>query len=425
MIKKSLFFLTLTLVAFLSIVRIGSKNGGAQSGTAEPEYSVDFEGGRAANFSYRDDGTIKFSIPEGPGGGEYLWFYFKVSNCGQEPLEFMIENAHGAHQTGRRWNITRPVFSADGRIWVRAQESSYGNAFGPASKLASKLGLISPPVFRFLSPIIADTLWVAYSYPYTESHLNSFLETIEDSEDVATTILGKSEEGRDIVMVHITGDHLPDKNRKQSIWIVGREHPGETPSSYICEGMIGALLGSASGSLLRDAFDFAIIPMLNVDGVEHGYYYHNARGVNIARDWLEPRSSEMRALRDGLIKDIRKRGIRLLINLHSANDPGKGHFFLVIPRDNLKYEDAEFEKRLLQAADKRHPELQGRSTVNLRGRIGSTGNASVLYHDFGLYSFYIESNYSLGADDSTVTQKSLREVGGALIEALAEVLVSE
>lgn len=419
MFKGILFFISICLLSSLLMIVISCERNSTQTTGAEPKWSTDFEAGAAADIHYRKDGSIGFSIPKDPGGSQYLWFYFKVFNCGKDPLEFVLENAVGAHQTGRRWNISRPVFSSDGRTWVHAEETSYFNAFG----LASKLGI--QPVFRFRSPIIADTLWVAYSYPYTSRDLKAFLEPIEDSQGVAISVLGKSEEGRDIAMVQITGDQLPEKNKKQSIWIVGREHPGETPSSYICEGIIGALLGSASGSLLRDAFDFAIIPMLNVDGVAHGYYYHNARGVNLARDWVEPKSSEARALRDALIKNIQKRGIRLLINLHSANDPKIGHFFLVIPWDNLKYEDAKFQKRLLQAADKRHPQLQGHSTTILRGRRGMTGNASALYRDFGLYSFYIESNYNRGADGSTVTSESLREAGAALVEALAEVLTSE
>lgn len=396
---------------------VSCENRPSHTAGAEPEWSTDFEAGAAVYLRYRKDGSIGFSIPEDPGGSQYLWFYFKVFNCGKDPLEFVLENAVGAHQTGRRWNITRPLFSADGRTWVHAEKTSYANAFG----LASKLGL--RPVFRFRSPIIADTLWVAYSYPYTSNDLKAFLETIKNSQGVAISVLGKSKEGRDIVRVQIAGDQLPDKEKKQSIWVVGREHPGETPVSYFCEGMIGALLHSAPGQQLRRVFDFTFVPMLNVDGVARGYYYHNAAGVNLSREWVEFKSTEARAVRNALTKDIQKRGARLLINLHSSNDPKKGHFFLVIPPDKLKRKDAEFQKRLLKASHKRHPQLQGRSTVSLYSLPGITGNA--LYRDFGLYSFYIESNYSRGVDGSTVTQESLREAGVALVETLAEVLMSE
>ncbi|HDH56984.1 MAG TPA: hypothetical protein ENF16_00065, partial [Bacteroidetes bacterium] len=83
------------------------------------EWSADFEQGRAANVHLRKDGAIGFSIPSEPGGDEYLWFFFKVAIKKQQKPEFVLENAAGAHQTGKRWKITKPFASTDGRNWIR------------------------------------------------------------------------------------------------------------------------------------------------------------------------------------------------------------------------------------------------------------------------------------------------------------------
>ena len=417
MFKKSLHFSHILLFVSVAMMVASCKNRSVYTNTTKFEWSTDFEAGAAENLHCRKDGSIGFSIPKDPGGNEYLWFYFKVSSDSKKPLEFVLENAESAHQTGWRWKISRPLFSTDGRTWIRAKETSYKDVFGLASKLGRR------PVFRFRSPITADTLWVAYSYPYTNSDLTAFLKTIENSQNVAISALGKSQEGREIVKVQIIEDQVLDKEKKPWIWFIGREHPGETPLSFVCEGIIGALLNSIVGDRLRENFDFTLIPMLNVDGVAHGYYYHNASGINLSTDWVEFKSGEVRVLRDALSADIQNRDVRLLINLHSANDPTKGHFFLIIPSDKLKDEDAKFQKRLLLAADKKHPQLQAHSTVHLRTMSGITGNA--LYRDFGLYNFYLESNYSAGADGSIVTPQSLREVGAALVEALSQALVPE
>jgi len=380
------------------------------------EWSADFEQGRAANVHLRKDGAIGFSIPSEPGGDEYLWFFFRVAMKNQQRAEFVLENAAGAHQTGKRWKITKPFASTDGRNWIRTTGISYAKESGLGN-------LLSPPVFRFQSPVSADTLWVAYFQPYTISDLESFLSGIEKYPGVVISILGRSEENRDIPLLRIANPEPAEGAEKQTIWVVCREHPGETPASFVCEGMIRALLDHPAGKRLRSAFSFAIVPMLNVDGVARGYYYHNARGVNLARDWVDFKSAEVRALRAALLENGRMDTPRLMLNLHSSNDPGKGHFFLIIPSDRLKPEDAEFQRTILEAGDRNHPQLQGHSTVKLLGLPGITGNA--LYRQYDLYSIYLESNYSRGADGSLVTVESLRAVGAALVQTLAEVLTPE
>jgi len=387
----------------------GCGKSGARS--ARLAFSTDFESGAAQNLHVRPDGSIAFSITPDPGGPEYLWFYFRVSGATEKPPEFVIENAAKAHQSGERWNITRPVFSADGITWLRAEKASYIREFS----LSQPLG---KPVFRFTSPIAAETLQVAYCYPYTRTTLDAFLGTI-GPRIAGISSIGKSEEQREIPCFRI-GAEAPEKAR---IWVICREHPGETPASFVLEGMAQALLDHPAGWRLMDHFSFTFVPMLNVDGVTRGYYYHNAKGVNLARDWVAFSSAEVRALKDALEPVARKGALQLVINLHSSNDPGKGHFFLEMPSSKLKKEDAERQRSLFDAADGNHPQLNGKSRVNLLDLPGITGNA--LYRDYGVYCLYLETNYSRGADGSIVTPRSLREVGLALTQALAEVFVPE
>lgn len=412
--SKAIWSLILLLVGF-STMFMHCKNKSAANPQTAPEWSTDFESGAGENFHYRKDGSIGFSIAQDPGGDQYLWFYFRIVNREKKQLKFTIENAAHAHQAGRRWNITRPVFSADGSTWVHADKFRYSDVTGIGSILGRN------PQFHFQSPIDAETLWVAYSYPYTNGDLAAFLKTIDHRKEVTISSIGKSEQGRDIIRIDITGD--TESNEKPRIWVIGREHPGETPQSFLCEGMISALLESAAGRELRTVFDFTFVPIVNPDGVALGHYYHNATSVNLSRDWEEFKSAEARAVRDALVNDIEENGVRLLINLHSSNDPTKGHYFLVIPEKYLNSEDAEFQKNILRAAAHKHPQLQGRATVSLYDFSDITGNA--MYHDFGLYNFYIESGYNRGADGSMVTQASLRQTGAALVEILAEVLFSQ
>ncbi len=378
-------------------------------------WSTDFEQGNAKDVHLRDDGAVGFSIEKAPGGEEYLWFYFKIYSNSVEPLEFVLENAAGAHQTGKRWNITRPFFSSDGKQWQRASKTHYGKEKGLTH-------LLEDPVFKFKSPIAAETLHVAYFQPYTNEMLISFIEKIKSRDEVSISSLGLSKQGRDI---HLLKIELPEKSDStcKSIWIIGREHPGETPLSFVCEGMIEELLNDPAGQRLLANCHFNIVPILNVDGVALGHYYHNASGINLARDWVDFSAMETRILRDAISQDMQTNEIWLLINLHSSNDPTKGHFFLKVREDVLSPENVALQDNIFDAAKGKHPQMQAHSPVTLLDLPGITGNA--LSRDYGVYCLYLESNYSRGADGSEVTIQSLRETGEALVQTLAEVLTPE
>jgi hypothetical protein len=378
-------------------------------------WSSDFEQGNAADVHLRRDGAVAFSIPTDPGGDQYLWFFLKVAVNRQEPVEFVLLNAANAHQAGNRWKITKPFISGDGYTWHRAANTQY-------SKDPGLINLFNVPVFRFRSPVLSDTLWVAYFQPYTNDDLSLFLSKLDSVEEVILSQLGLSEEGRQIPEMIIAAQDSAAEDR-EIIWIVGREHPGEAPLSFVCEGMIDALLKHPAGQRLRGVFDFRIVPVLNVDGVAHGYYYHNAKGVNLARDWVDFDAVETRHLRKAIFEDTQKTRVHLVINLHSSNDPSRGHFFLEIPPSVLSDKAAKLQRSVFAAADRQHPQMQGRSPVKLLDLPGITGNA--LYREFGIYCLYLESNYSRGADGSQVTIESLRKVGTALVQTLAEVLLPE
>lgn len=61
--------------------------------------------------------------------------------------------------------------------------------------------------------------------------------------------------------------------KKKLVFITARVHPGETPSSYVCQGLIEFLVSSHPvAKVLRENIVFKIIPMLNPDGVYLGNY---------------------------------------------------------------------------------------------------------------------------------------------------------
>ncbi len=70
-------------------------------------------------------------------------------------------------------------------------------------------------------------------------------------------------------LLTVANPSLLVKGRRKKVCIVtARVHPGETPSSYVCQGFIEFIISEHPiARVLRDNIVFYIVPMLNPDGV--------------------------------------------------------------------------------------------------------------------------------------------------------------
>lgn len=352
------------------------------------------------------DGTIRFSLrPDSGDGQEKLWFHFKVSSDQDVQPWFEIRRTR-AHQ--RNWNIVRPVFSEDGINWVRASEVQLGgNRYG---KLLS-----DGSIMRFRSPIKAKQLQVAYAYPYTPENLDGLVNQIENNSLVKLSWLAGSEEGTPIRRIDVSkpqSDH-----DKDVIWVIAREHPGETPSSYVAEGFILSLVQSEVGHKLLDNYDFKIVPMVSPESVTSGTYYRNTKGIDLAQDWLYFKSREMQLLINAMEDDLKSNKVALLLNLHSANN-SKGHHFLETNQDWLSPKLAKLQKDLFEKTAERTSELSIEYTFPTWDYPYIASN--YLNNQYGVYCWYVESNYH-SVSETQITPDSLRELGKHLLGAIEEV----
>jgi murein tripeptide amidase MpaA len=130
-----------------------------------------------------------------------------------------------------------------------------------------------------------DSVYYAYFEPYSwERHLD-LLSSVQHSPLVEVVDLGNTVDGRDLNVV-VVGDPAAEKK----VWIIARQHPGETMAEWLVEGLLGALLDQANPiarSILEKAVLY-IVPNMNPDGAARGNLRTNAAGANLNREWMTP-----------------------------------------------------------------------------------------------------------------------------------------
>ena len=67
-------------------------------------------------------------------------------------------------------------------------------------------------------------------------------------------------------------------------------HCGETPASYMLQGVIDKLTDfeDVQSKLLLENYVFKIVPSLNPDGVARGYWRFDTLGLNLNRYYKDP-----------------------------------------------------------------------------------------------------------------------------------------
>ena len=92
-----------------------------------------------------------------------------------------------------------------------------------------------------------------------------------------------------------TSTRPPRYPEKAEVIISARVHPGETPASFVLDGLLELLLrpDDRRAKVLRRNYVFRFIPQLNPDGVHRGHYRHDSFGVNLNRVyWPSPDSEK-------------------------------------------------------------------------------------------------------------------------------------
>jgi murein tripeptide amidase MpaA len=263
-----------------------------------------FDAGAIGVVSADDPAAIRLRVRPDSHADFAQWFYFRVSGVRDEPLTMTFENAADcAFADG--WREYRAVASYDRINWFRVPTRYDGRV----------LTIEHTPDF--------DAVYYAYFEPYSEERHAGFLGAVQQMPHATLTEIGRTAQGRpmSLVSLGLTEETERPAKPKKNVWIIARQHPGETMAEWFVEGLIKRLAGWgdwAGDPVARLIFDhavFHIVPNMNPDGSVLGNLRTNAAGANLNREWMEPdaaRSPEVLAVRNA----IHALGCDLFFDIH-------------------------------------------------------------------------------------------------------------
>jgi murein tripeptide amidase MpaA len=167
-----------------------------------------------------------------------------------------------------------------------------------------------------------DSLYYAYFEPYSwERHLE-LLGRADVSPRVRVSDLGATVDGRDLNLVTVG---TPAPGRK-ALWVIARQHPGETMAEWFVEGLLERALDPADpvARRLLEAAVLFVVPNMNPDGSVRGNLRTNAAGANLNREWTTPsleRSPEVFHVRAAM----QRTGVDAFLDVHG--DEGLPYVF--------------------------------------------------------------------------------------------------
>ena len=370
-----------------------------------PKISSNFDAGAISVIDSADSQNIRLALRGDNAASFSQWFYFRLQGAAYQPCRIRIENA-GQSSYPEGWEDYQATASYDRSNWFRV----------PTHYEDGVLTIEHTP--------LAGSVYYAYFEPYShEQHLN-LLGDAQGSGLCQIDDLGSTAQGRDINLLTIGHQAASDLK----IWIIARQHPGESMAEWFAEGLLSRLLDhqDPTARALLDCATFYIVPNMNPDGAALGNQRTNATGADLNREWQNPspeRSPEVYAVR----QKMHETGVDLFLDIHG--EEALPYVFAAGCEGNPSYNarlaalEAVFKTSLRQAS----PDFQDEHGYpkTAPGQANLAIAKSYVGETFGCLSYTLEmpfkDNINLPDDDFGWNgQRSLR-LGEAILSAILAV----
>jgi murein tripeptide amidase MpaA len=373
--------------------------------------STQFDSGAIEVVSLEDHRNIQLNIRKDNAADFAQWFHFCLHGAAGLPVTLKFLNA-GACAYPKGWEGYQVVASHDRQHWFRIDTQFDGQVM--TARLTPE----------------HQSVYLAYFEPYGyEQHLD-LLSSAAMSPHVTLERLGSTVDGRDLTLLRITdGSGATALAQKKTVWLIARQHPGETMAEWFSEGFLERLLSpeDSVSRVLLDRCVFYVVPNMNPDGGVRGNLRTNAAGANLNREWAEPsmeRSPEVFLVRQKMLQT----GVDLCLDAHG--DEGLPYNFVVGSEGTLGYSprisDLEntFKSQWLSTC----PDFQDEFNYGLcePGKANPTLATSWIAQQFSCLAFTIEMPFKDNArlPDPAVGWNGERskKLGASVLQPLLAVL---
>ena len=327
----------------------------------------------------------------------FQWFYFRVTGRPDTARTFKFANAGGASYV-KAWEYYRVLVSYDEENWFRISTKYDGSTL------------------TFKHTAVESTTSYAFFVPYLTAQREALLQECESSRLVTRRSIGRSYLGKPLDMVVIGDETRPVRK----IWVIARQHAGESMAEWATEGLIKRLLDpldSASQALLSKARVY-VVPNINPDGSALGNLRANAAGVDLNRSWAEPddKCPEIVAIQ----KAMKEIGVDFFLDMHG--DEERPFIWVGHPDVNQSTKTKQIQHQFEQELAKRNPEIRPAPT-ELGEVIGNLGLASNwVPATFNCVAWITELPFAepvdMGDEADSMLQNGCLRFGRTCVEAL-------
>ncbi|MCD9521613.1 hypothetical protein GLP14_02005 [Photobacterium carnosum] len=264
------------------------------------EIFSNFESGSINVVKADSKDDIQLSIPNDNQSELHQWFHFRLESEAQQPHTIkLLDLANSAYPEG--WNGYDVVASYDREEWFRIPSEFDGDTL----------------TFTVIPE--NESMYFAYFAPYSYDRHQDLLHLAQSHYNCRLETLGHTLDNRDVSLLVIGDEDAVDNEEapKKKIWVIARQHPGETMAEWFVEGLVQRLLDETDtvGRALLNKAVFYVVPNMNPDGSARGHLRLNAIGVNLNREWQTPsleNSPEVFYVREKMLAT----GIDMFLDIH-------------------------------------------------------------------------------------------------------------
>ena len=349
---------------------------------------------------------IKLAIGKDNASDFLQFFHFRLHAAIGEICKISIINAGESSYTGG-WPNYNVCTSWDRVDWFRTP-CGYKNG-----------------VLSFELQMTQSSVYFSYFTPYTHERHLDLLAWAQGDTRVTNETLGNTLDGHAMSLLRISEAESP----KRKVWIIARQHPGETMAEWFVEGFLHSLLdeNNPAARKLLSTTAFYVVPNMNPDGSIRGNLRTNAAGANLNREWQSPSmetSPEVYLVRERMIAE----GGDLFLDIHG--DEELPYNFVAGCEGNPSYDErhAELEQRFKNTYMSISPDFQDTHGYpkSKPGKADMRIAANWLGENFKTLSFTIEmpfkDNANLPNQATGWSAERSAQLGGDVLFPIAKTL---